>query len=179
MTPTVEQLLFTQRDGSSADFYEVLDDGLDGGYAQRFPDLIILMRTGTPYHRFLAGVMLTAWGQPAGLQALIAWAQTPAQAPWAAAPVTFNRLTGADSAFAELADALRTSLLLDPAPALQHWQHAALEALLAIYHQYFFSEMLAVALRRDQAILQACKPTLQARAAALFGTFGARSASTF
>src|SRR5579872_766366 len=147
-----EELLFSDKLGSRAQIQDVMDDGLDGGYEDRFPELRQLLKTGSPYHRLMACMLLTAWGDPAGFEALIEWASHPDQAPWAGNPVTYDRIYGSDDAFANLADAVKTSFWNDETPQLRELQRRAAAALLGIYHAYFFDRTLALALLRDKTM---------------------------
>jgi hypothetical protein len=104
-------LLFTKIDGTQDHFYEVVSDELDcpESYRDRIPLLIDLMNYGDAYHRLLACIMLTSWGYAEGFETLIEWATYPGKTPWNEDPVLQDRITGADSAFEKLADAIRTS----------------------------------------------------------------------
>jgi hypothetical protein len=87
----------------------VIYDGLDVDYSDRVPALEQLAASGSPQHRLYATAMLASWGVPSALRSIAGWARAPESAPWAGTPVTFERFSGADSAFELLADALRIS----------------------------------------------------------------------
>ena len=157
-----EDLLFTDLEGNRAQLQDVIADGLDGGYEDRIPELEHLLRTGSPYHRVMACVILTAWGQPSGFQTLIEWASDPATTPWANAPVTHDRIHGVDDAFENLADALKTSFWNEATPELRKMQREAAVALLKIYPDYFFDRTLALALVRDKTMPEALESQISA-----------------
>jgi hypothetical protein len=147
---TSEELLFTFRDGRPGQFQDVMDDGLDGGYEGRIAPLGKLMAEGSPYHRLLAAVMLASWAVPAGLEQVESWAKARATVPWAGSPVTVDRISGADSAYAMLADAVGTSFLVSP-PGLGSKQMAALRALLGLVGQSELGQALTTAIAADRS----------------------------
>ncbi len=159
-----DELLFTDRDGNPAQLQEVIDDGLDGGYEGRFPALEELLRNGTPEQRLYAAVMLASWGQRSGFDALTSWASNPASAPWAGAPVTYSRISGADAGFEMLADALRTSYLSQAAEHedIRPLQVAASKALLRIADSHDFDRTLLVALVKDPEVTRLVSDDLKA-----------------
>ncbi len=156
-----DALLFTDRSGERAQLQDVIDDGQDGGYEDRIPPLIELQDSGDPYHRLLATVMLTSWGEPAGFKALIRWASQPEQAPWASAPVTLDRISGTDSAFEMLADALRASFYSKNAAALKPLQAEAAKALLRASPSHYVGRTLMVAITSDGALTAAVDSDLR------------------
>jgi hypothetical protein len=162
MTP--EQLLFTDRAGRSAQLADVIDDGLDGGYDARLPALVELMRTGAPYHRLLACLVLASWNVDAGLEALIAWARAPDATPWRDQPVSVDRRLDVDDAFARLADALRASLIASDGAA-SAMQVDAARALLGLAGHRFLGSSLTAALGRD-ALATRCLDELDGAIAA-------------
>lgn len=159
-----EDLLFRDRDGDRASLQDVIDDGLDGGYDDRFPALEELLRTGTPEQRLYAAAMLTSWGQRAGFDALTSWAADPDATPWAGAPVTYSRISGADAAFELLADALRTSYLSEPSDegGIRPLQVEAAKALVRLADSYDFDRVLLVALVKDPEVTRQVAGDLKA-----------------
>jgi hypothetical protein len=149
-----DDLLFRDRDGNSAPLQEVIDDGLDGGYEDRIPALEELLRNGTPEQRLYAAVALASWGQRPGFDALISWASEPGSAPWAGAPITYSRISGADAGFELLADALRASYLSKAADrgGIRPLQVAASKALLGLADSHDFDRTLLVALVKDPEV---------------------------
>jgi hypothetical protein len=131
-----EKLLFTKLDGEKSDLQHVIWNGLDNDYSARVPALERLMETGTPQHRLYACVMLTSWGIPSAYKQLTAWAMHPESTPWATDPVTFERFSGADDSFEQLADAVSTAADVDPRPAgLDELRTNAARALLSSFHR--------------------------------------------
>jgi hypothetical protein len=110
-------------------------------------------------------MVLTAWGVTDGFTALIGWAEHPGSAPWADHPVEIDRRQGVDAAFERLADAVRSSLQLDPSPDLPHQQQAAVGALLGLYDRKFFGQAMQV-VASDAAIRAGCADAIVAAAAA-------------
>jgi hypothetical protein len=157
-----EALLFTDREGRRGQLQDIIDDGLDGGYENRIPALVELLNYGEPYHRLLACVMLTSWGHPLGFQILIDWASNSEDVPWKQAPIVYERISGADSAFEMLADAVRTSFYCKENESLKQWQIAALKALLGVYHRYYFGRTLALAIVRGKEIAVALNSEIKA-----------------
>jgi hypothetical protein len=170
------ELLFTDREGKPTSVQDVAADGLDGGYEDRIPELEELLVSGSPYHRLMACVVLISWGEPAGFRTLIQWASDPAHVPWADYPVTADRLSGVDDAFANLADGLNASFWNEPAPALRQMQLDAGRALLAIYADCFFGRTLALALIRDKGVPPELKGNIVAASEA--GLAAIRNGST-
>lgn len=153
MPTNPEDLLFTDLSGERLQLQDVIYDGLDNDYAARIPDLVTLLRTGRADHRLYAAAMLASWGNEDGLRAIITWARKPGEAPWAAAPVTFDRFSGADSAFELLAQALRTAGDLDARSAdVDRLRDDAARALLGTYHQVSFGRTLYELLDIDRAL---------------------------
>ena len=161
-TADPDSLLFTDKKGNRGQLQDIIDDGLDGGYEARVPSLIHLQRHGDPYHQLLASVMLSSWGEPTGLQALTGWAREPQEAPWAHYPVTFDRISGADSAFELLADAVRTSFHSKDAESIRALQIDALKALLGVADSQYVGRTLTVAISRNPDVLAAVNPELRA-----------------
>ena len=81
MTP--DELLFTEKDGTRSSLQDVISDGLDVDYSDRYPALLHLLREGEPAHRLYSCIMLASWGMPEGLRTLIEWARDPGSTPWA------------------------------------------------------------------------------------------------
>jgi hypothetical protein len=146
---SAEEIFFTNGEGNAASLDDVIADGLDGAYRERVPDLLELLNIGTPFHRLIACIVLTSWGHPDGFSTIARWAREPTTVPWATAPVTRDRISAADDAFASLADALKTSYWNDETPKLRRMQQEAAGALLDIYPDQYFGRTLALALRRD------------------------------
>ena len=145
-----EKILFTDRKGNTLPLEEVIADGLDGGYEERVPALMELVKTGSPYYRLMACIVLTSWGHRLGFETIIDWASDLTAVPWARESVTVDRIYSADDAFENLADALRTSYWNDTTPDLRKMQRDTARALLRIYPQVFFGRTLALALLRDK-----------------------------
>src|SRR5262245_53356795 len=78
-----EELLFTDRTGARADLQDVIYDGLDVDYRDRYPALLHLLNGGAPAHRLYACAMLASWGVPGALRTIAQWASDPAATPWA------------------------------------------------------------------------------------------------
>ena len=144
-----EQILFTNNKGEVSSLEDIIADGLDGEYTDRIPALVELLESGSPYHRLMSCIVLTSWGHLLGFKAFISWASNPNSAPWSQEPVSVDRIYGADDAFENLADALKTSYWNDTTVELQKMQREAAEALLNIYSDYFFGQTLALALLKD------------------------------
>lgn len=159
------ELLFSDAEGKATSLEDLIDDGLDGAYRDRVPALIELLHGGAPRDRLYACMVLTAWGVADGFTALIGWAEHPGSAPWGDHPVEVDRRHGVDAAFERLADAVRSSLQLDPSPDLARWQQAAVRALLELYDRKFFGQAMQV-VASDAAIRAACADAIIAAAAA-------------
>lgn len=147
-----DALLFTDKDGVKTQLQDVIYDGLDRDYADRYPALVRLMQEGTPAQRLFACVMLASWGVAEGLTTLIGWARDPASTPWADQPVTFDRMYGVDSAFEMLAEAMRVAGELEQRDQIAARRAEAVRALLAIYDRVWFGRSLAVVLDLDPAL---------------------------
>jgi hypothetical protein len=159
------ELLFRDAEGKPTSLEDLIDDGLDRAYRDRIPALIGLLRDGAPRDRLYACMVLTAWGVAEGFTTLIGWAEQPDSAPWAGQPVEIDRRHGVDAAFERLADAVRSSLQLDPSPDLQGRQQAAVRALLGPYDRKFFGQAMQV-VASDPAIRAGCGDAIIAAAAA-------------
>lgn len=157
-----EALLFTDREGKRGQLQDIIDDGLEGGYEDRIPALVNLLNSGEPYYQLLACVMLTSWGHCLGFQKLIDWTSNSEDVPWKHQPVVYERISGADSAFEMLADALKTSFYCEEKETLKQWQIAATKALLSIYHRYYFGRTLALAIVRGKEIATDVKSEIKA-----------------
>lgn len=150
--PSPEQLLFTNLEGEEEQLQDIIDEGLDGGYENRIPELSFLVDSGEPYYQLLACVMLVSWGIPKGFHKLLTWASDPENVPWQASPVVFDRIFGTDSAFEMLADAVKTSFYCENSKVLQLLQIEAIKALLNIYNRFYFGRTLALAISRNKEI---------------------------
>jgi len=166
------ELLFRDAEGKPTSLEDLIDDGLDGAYRDRIPALIGLLRDGAPRDQLYACMVLTAWGVAEGFKALIGWAVQPGSTPWASHPVEVDRRHGTDAAFERLADAVRSSLQLDPGPELQHRQQAAVCALLGLYNRKFFGQAMQV-VASDPAIRAECADSIVAAADAAVQSAGA------
>ena len=126
---SVEDLLYTDRDGNRAPLFEVIDDGVDGGYEDRLPALRELCEENIE-----ACQLLVASSDPVGLQALIRLARANA------------------TAVESLADPLRTGARTVRDPRAAELRVEAARALLAIADQHPFDEQLRDALLADPAM---------------------------
>jgi hypothetical protein len=161
--------LFIDLEGRQRQLQDIIDEGLDGGYEYRLPELADLLGSGEPYHRLLACVMLVSWGQIVGFQQLIDWATHQENIPWQGNSVVYERISGSDSAFEMLADALMTSYYCDTERILSQFQINSIKSLLNIYHKYYFSRALALAISRrketalhvKQEIISALKSSIE------------------
>jgi hypothetical protein len=156
-----ELLLFRDKSGRPAQFQDVVDDGLDGGYEDRVPGLIAVLHHGAPYHQLLAAAMLAAWCQPAGFEAIRQWASHPSSVPWKEAPASFDRISGADASFETLADALRTGAACDDQVAALRLE-ATRAMLRHVSARFLLDRTLALAILRDTANLPQLAPDLRA-----------------
>lgn len=167
-----DKILFTDDEGNASSLEDIIADGLDGKYEGRIPALVKLSESGNPYQRLMACIVLTSWGHAAGFKLLISWASNPNSVPWVQEPVSVDRIYGANDAFENLADALKTSYWNDPTLELQGMQRKAAEALLNIYPSYFFGQTLTLALLKDPFwknsgqdkivnVLESCMRTIQ------------------
>jgi hypothetical protein len=147
-----EELLFTDRNGSRTSLQDVISDGLDHDYSERYAALLRLMREGLPAHRLYACIMLASWGVSEGFHTLIRWAREPSSTPWAGEPVTFDRFYGADSSFEMLADAVRVTTDAEHGDELRELRAEAVRALLGIYDQVYFARTLALLLDEDRGL---------------------------
>ncbi len=143
------ELLFTDKDGTPSQLQEVIYDGLDRDYSDRYPALLRLMREGAPDRRLYACVMLASWGVPEGMEMLIEWARDPHATPWAGEPVTYDRHFGADAAFEMLADAVRVAGDVEGGSRLAELRLQAIQALLGIYDRVYFARVPALVLELD------------------------------
>lgn len=144
-----EQILFTNNNGEMSSLEDIIADGLDGEYKDRIPALLELLESNSPYHQLMSCIVLMSWGHPAGFKTLIKWASDPNNVPWGQEPVSVDRISGVDSAFENLADALKTSYWNDETDELKEMQREVIEALLKIYCSHFFGQTLALALLKD------------------------------
>lgn len=145
-----EQLLFTDKAGNRADLTDVIYDGLEVDYSDRYPALEQLMTSGEPAHRLYAAQMLASWGVPAGLKMIAEWAKHPDQTPWAKQPVSFERFGGADNAFEILADAIRVSQ--DATGSDIELRATAMRELLRNYHRLYVGRAVYTALDLDREL---------------------------
>ncbi|NJM77294.1 MAG: hypothetical protein HC852_17815 [Acaryochloridaceae cyanobacterium RU_4_10] len=147
-----EEILFTKFDGTPDLFYEVVWDELDcpENYKNRIPSLIDLMAHGEPYHRLLACIMLTSWGNTAGFQTLIEWATYPDKTPWQGEAVLHDPITDADSAFEKLAEAIGTSYNGLESQEISSLRESAVKALLKLFSTVFFDSTLSFAICRGK-----------------------------
>ena len=152
-----EELLFTDHEGTRGQLQDIIDEGLEGGYEDRLPALVDLLASGEPHHRLLACIMLTSWGHPVGFRTLIDWASNPSKVPWIDESIVYDRISGADSSFEMLADALMTSYYCENHHALKPLQTAAAKALLSVYHSHYFGRTLALAIVFDKQVAAAVK----------------------
>ena len=160
-SPEAISLLFTDKQGKRLNFDDVVAEGLEPGYEDRIPALRRLADESSPYERLLAVCMLAAWAQPFGMQQIADWAEDPHATPWSDAPVVFDRLYGSDQAFDLMAEALSTSYYV-PAAAVESLRDRALDALLRIYHRFYFASGLALALHRSGDRLPRHSPSIRA-----------------
>jgi hypothetical protein len=153
-SPSPEQLLYTDGQGSRTSLDEVMHGGMDGRYEDRVPALRELMKApGDPLQRFEACYLLASWGDVEGLWQLAEWAERPDLSPWGDAALFRHRLYGADQTYEQFAQALLASLLYDKAPERQAAQIAAAKALLRLAPSYVFDSTLQSALVQDDAWL--------------------------
>jgi hypothetical protein len=150
-----EELLFTKHDGTQDHFYEVVSDELDypEKYRDRIPCLIDLMNYGEPYHSLLSCIMLTSWGYAEGFKTLTEWAIYPEKTPWREEPVLRDRITGADSAYEKLADAIRTSYYGLESQESSSLRKTAIKALLKLFPTIFFDNALTFAISSNKTEL--------------------------
>lgn len=148
-----EELLFTDRTGVRADLQDVIYDGLDVDYRDRYPALLHLLNGGAPAHRLYACAMLASWGVPDALRTIAQWASDPAVTPWADAPVTFERFGGADAAFELLTDAVGTAAeALGRDATVDALRAEAIRAILGAYDRVFVGRAVATVLDLDPAL---------------------------
>ena len=148
MTPY--ELLYTDLEGQRLGLDDVIADGLDRDYSERFPMLRRLLDTGSPLERLHACAMLASWGVRGGLLTVIEWARKPESVPWAGAPVEVDRFFGADSAFVLLTDALRTAQQYMPLNEVAaRLRRLAVYDLLGIYHRVYFDRSMLILLALD------------------------------
>jgi hypothetical protein len=153
----IEKLLFTNLEGNRQQLQDVIDDGLDGGYENRIPELIKLAENEEPYYSLLAYVMLISWGNQAGFISLLNLIQDPTQVPWLKKSVVYDRIYNCNSAFEMLADALRTSYYCEQDQQLKNWRIQVTQYFLKLYDQYYFGQSLALAILKGKEIT----PTIQ------------------
>ena len=147
-----DRLLFTDKDGAQSDLQDVICDGLDRDYSDRYPALVRLMREGEPEHRLFACVMLASWGVEEGFLTLIQWARHPEAVPWVEDPVTYDRHYGVDGAFEMLADAIQVAGDIEGREKVEPLRREATRALLGIYDRVYFARALMVLLDIDRAL---------------------------
>lgn len=150
---TPPELLSTGSSGQPIELEDLIDEGLDGVFADRIPELRRLAKNGNPADQLSAARVLTAWGVHEGFQRLVAWASEPQEAPWADSPVIIDRFYGADASFEALADAVYSSFWNDRSPELRSDQLGALRALLAVSRTHYVGSMLALAVVRDRELM--------------------------
>ncbi|WP_415950362.1 hypothetical protein [Streptomyces sp. KLOTTS4A1] len=140
-----DELLGTDFAGEPAsDLEDVIYEGLDDPrHRDRVPGLVELMNSGTaPEHeRFLACVALTTWAEPAGLEAVLAAAAHPAQAPWY--DCLIDRRFSVDNTFAQLSLAVSDSDALAGEKGTLGLRTEAFRALVRIAYREYFDEKLA------------------------------------
>ncbi|MEO6457394.1 MAG: hypothetical protein ABIO92_03835 [Chloroflexia bacterium] len=152
-----DELLFTEKDGTRTQLQDVIYDGLDHDYSERYPALLRLMQEGQPAHRLYACLMLASWGVPEGIQTLIQWARNPDATPWADQPFTFDRFYGVDSSFEMMADAIQVAQEIDRNDKIDTLRADAVRALLGIYHRVHFGRALMVVLDLDDDLKASVK----------------------
>lgn len=91
----------------NSDPIELIREGLDDGFAEQLPALEQMFATGSLRDQHFACAVLAAWNQPQAIARIAEWARAPERTPWADAPFTFDRFTGADDAFELLAESLQ------------------------------------------------------------------------
>jgi hypothetical protein len=160
-----ESLLFTELDGTRSSVQDVIYSGLEIDYSERYPQLLRVLEEGEPAHRLYACMMLAAWGVPAGLGALTAWASDPNSAPWAEQPVTYDRLFGADAAFEMLAWSLWASHGTEQAMRSDPLRIEAIRALLGIYHHAYFDRTMALLLDEDTQLASTLRSEIRSAVA--------------
>jgi len=159
-TRSPEQLLFTNLEEEKGQLQDIIDEGLDGGYEDRIPELIDLMDSGNPYHQLLACVVLVSWGIEEGFTQALNWASNYKKLPWEDSPVVSDRLYGVDSSFEMLADAVRTSFWCNDQTVVRPLQVNLLNTFLRIYSRVYFGQMLALAMIRNSEVPQSIKPEI-------------------
>jgi hypothetical protein len=168
-----EYILFADLDGNPDQLQNNIDEGPEG-FEDRIPALINLMHNGEPYHRLLACVMLTSWGCPSGFEMLIHWAVNPEETPWSDESVTYDRITGADSAFESLADGVRSSHYFK-SEEIRQLRKVAVKALLKLFPTTFFDNMLTLAIfSNDEELLPDLGKDIQAAIDASFEVINRR-----
>ena len=153
--PEPEYVLYCDLDGIFVGLEEVMADGLERDYADRFDDLRALLANGAPVHRLHACVMLAGWGVREGFLTAAEWARAPEDVPWAGAPVSLDRMFGVDDAFARLAYGLDTARSVELAPVRSRLRVSATRALLSAYHRVFFDRSMALLLELDRQLAEA------------------------
>ena len=160
MTLDADTLLFTDFDGQDASLEDVLSSGLDADVSPRVPGLVHLLEHGEPKHQLYAAMLLLGWGRPEGFAALSRWVASPGDAPWATTLVSWDRFTGEDDSFGQLASALATSRWSDATPALVAMQVQSYRELLSLYTSRFFGRSLADALDCHRAVAALVVPEM-------------------
>jgi hypothetical protein len=156
------RLLFTDRHGEPTPVQDLMSDGLEGGYEDRIPGLIDLMEHGLPDHRLYACMILTAWGDIRGLRQIVDWARNPDSTPWAPNPITVDRIYGADSSFASLAQAVGETFWKAVSPELEAAQIDAITALLGVSSRRYVDRYLALTIAENPHIQRLVAPNIRA-----------------
>jgi hypothetical protein len=152
--------LYVDRTGTFVGLDDVIADGLDHDYSHRHLGLEVLMRTGEPLHRLHACMMLASWGRPAGLLTLIEWAHAPHDTPWAAEPVTYDRLFGTDDAFALLTHALITTRDVALTEVGTVLRRQATRDLLLLSDRWYVERSMGLLLGSVPGLARECRPEL-------------------
>ncbi|MGI8648222.1 MAG: hypothetical protein DLM55_12005 [Acidimicrobiales bacterium] len=141
--PVARRLFFTDFQGNPAEPEDVSIDGLDGGWAEREPDAIALLRDSSahPYDRFLACTALCAWGSAVGYQAVIDATANPDSVVWR--EQSADRRFGVDDTFALLAEDIGRSIDIARQRGTNTERLAAQAALLGLTGRYFFDRRLS------------------------------------
>jgi hypothetical protein len=156
-----EALLFTDKEGHRADLGEVIADGLDGGYEDRIPGLVELLRNGKPDERLYAETALLSWGHPSGFEQLSEWTRDPSSVPWGDRPVVWSRMSDGDGAWEMFADALMTTRFHPDRDQLRAERAQAAKDLLRLADRVDFDRTLTAALGSDRAMLEQAEPELR------------------
>lgn len=157
-----DQVLYRSWDRELVGLDGVIGGGLDRDDRIRYPALRWLLEHGEPVHRLHACVVLASWGVREGLLTVAEWARDPDAVPWAGAPVTFDRFTGADDAFAQLTDALCCAgeyrELTEVGAVLRA---LAVRELLVVHHRVFLDRSMMMLLDLDPALAAASRPEIE------------------